>query len=494
MPPKQKPNDACGCGSGKKHKKCCGAGGPAGGSDGGGGGGGFAVPSASSLPPPPLSADITRALDELQAADAAGDLARATRRGVTALSLAGEAWASGARAPSLVADAERSLTYLVDLQSRQGRLAAAADCHARTLALLLPPHAPFWARALTTLTHAAWRDTLLPAADGRPDVRAAVQSAVARHVCAGKLRNAHTEMGLAFSRAGGHAREAMNAYTHALEALLVFDQPGPERDVTAAGLQENIGNQLLHVGELRAAQVRYDAASALLDGAHGGDAARREGLRAHLETNRAALRSALRARPGGPTDAADDDDLTQQERTWQVCLKHRDGGLSGQWQDTEGTPAATCHAALKYVRTPAQRRTWLLRAFDLEGTCVAARGAAARRCRACAAPPPAGDKLRRCAACARVAYCGGACQRADWARHKRVCAAAAAAAAALEDATCVGCSLPLLLDGDDDEAPLMRNRQVLLLRCLHVAHQTCLLPAFGGGRAGQPCCPACPSP
>jgi tetratricopeptide (TPR) repeat protein len=508
MPPpaqgKQKPNDACGCGSGAKFKKCCGGSSSAAAAAGrggghGGGGGFFGSPAASPLPPPPpaaaraaLTADIARAFAESKAADAAGDLGRATRRCVTALSLAGDAWASGARAWSLVKDMVLYLTHLVDLQSRQGRLDAAADCHARALALLLPPHAPFWAHALTTISHAAWRDTPLHAAD----VRAAVAPGVARYVCARLLRRVYTDMGLAFSRAGGHAREAMGAYERALEALLAFEPAGAERDVSAAGLQENIGNQLLQRGELVACGVRYAAAAELLDGAHGGDAARLAGVRAHLESNRAMIRSALRA-PGQRGGAAEDV-LAEFESAWQVCEQHRQGGLSNQWHDTEGTPAGVCRTALARASTRAQRRTWLLRGFEVEGTRVAARSAAARACRACSAPPAAGSKLRRCAACGRVAYCGGACQKGDWARHKRVCADAAGAAAALDDATCVGCRQPLLDDAAtpacDEHAPLSGDRKVFLLRCLHAAHPLCLGASCAVVAEGGATCPACPAP
>mmetsp|Transcript_5850 Transcript_5850/g.14856 ORF Transcript_5850/g.14856 Transcript_5850/m.14856 type:complete len:224 (+) Transcript_5850:481-1152(+) len=45
-----------------------------------------------------------------------------------------------------------------------------------------------------------------------------------------------------------------------------------------------------------------------------------------------------------------------------------------------------------------------------------------RVCFKCTAPPAAGDELRCCSACRSVAYCGEACQSADWEVHKQVCA------------------------------------------------------------------------
>jgi hypothetical protein len=374
-----------------------------------------------------------------------------------------------------VADTVRFLNALVEFRSRQGSLAAAEDCHARALSLLLPPHAPFWARAITTLTHAAWRDTPL----GR-DARCVVAPAVALELSSRVLRTTHTDMGLAYSRAGGRAADAAAAFERALAAL-AREPPGPERDVTAAGLHENIGNQHLQSGQLAACGTCYDAALRLIDGAVGGNAVRRAGLRVHLNTNRAALASALRA----PGQCDTHDDLADLEEAWALCLQHREGGLSGQWEDAEGTPAGTCRTALSRASTPAQRRTWLLRAFELTGVQAAARAAAALGCRACGTPPAGSDKLKRCGACSRVAFCGAACQKADWPRHKRACKAATPAAA-LADAVCVACLEPLLPADEPAAAsdhPLSDG--IFLLRCLHVAHAACL-----GGPAGV--CPACP--
>ena len=42
--------------------------------------------------------------------------------------------------------------------------------------------------------------------------------------------------------------------------------------------------------------------------------------------------------------------------------------------------------------------------------------------------------LKSCAACRQVCYCGAACQRADWRRHKPECRASVAAVKALAEA------------------------------------------------------------
>jgi len=47
-------------------------------------------------------------------------------------------------------------------------------------------------------------------------------------------------------------------------------------------------------------------------------------------------------------------------------------------------------------------------------------------CRACRALPSYGTEPLRCGRCRDAAYCGAACQRADWPAHKRVCVAPAA--------------------------------------------------------------------
>jgi hypothetical protein len=45
----------------------------------------------------------------------------------------------------------------------------------------------------------------------------------------------------------------------------------------------------------------------------------------------------------------------------------------------------------------------------------------ARRCQGCGAAAAPGCPLHRCRRCLGPSYCGGACQRADWPRHKAAC-------------------------------------------------------------------------
>lgn len=488
---KQKPNDACACGSGGKFKKCCGAANSA--ANAAAAAAPRARPAGAPVPLSPagrvqLKNDIQRAYAEAQAADEAADLARATRRCVTGLALVADAWSDGAGAASIVQQTVLFLHLLVELYSRQNRLSQAEDAHARAERLLERPSRLFWVRALTTVTFAAWReDEPMPPVDSRCIVP--LESALAREN-EELLHRLHTNLGLAYSRAGGRMPQAIAAYEAALSALLARVPPSPDRDVSAAALHENIGNQYITNSELEAGAACYEKASRLL-ARGGGDAAvalRRKGLQTHLAMNLAALEAVTQPGPG--LGHASDADLASFEDSWVLCEKHRDGAMSGQWDDVEGTPASTCRSALGRCSTEAQRQRWLLRACSLPGVQAAARGAAGRACRHCAAPCEAegGDKLKRCAGCSRVAFCSPRCQKADWARHKAACGAAAATPeAVLADAVCVGCNAPLLgpPHGGGQHAPLTGDGQVFLLRCLHLLHAGC------GGPPGSHECMCC---
>ncbi len=114
---------------------------------------------------------------EAHAAREEENQARGMRRMSAALALAGDilhkhSTSASCDVPSVAQALLHALLFLFAAHMSVFRAAAAEDCHARALALLMPPHA-FWARALTTLTHARWRDKpLLPtAAHHAPDVR-----------------------------------------------------------------------------------------------------------------------------------------------------------------------------------------------------------------------------------------------------------------------------------------------------------------------------------
>jgi tetratricopeptide (TPR) repeat protein len=492
MPPRQKPNEACACGSGAKFKKCCGT--------------ATAAAAAAEASPAPRAAAprppgamspaermkawsaIKRFDEEAGAADEAGDLARATRRCVSGLALLGDAFCDGANEVSIVERVVRLLFKLISLYSRLGDLAASEDCHARALRLIALPPEPFWARALLTPSFAAWRDDQ-PLSPG--DVRCLVTLDVALGLNPDVLHRLHTNMGLAFSRAGGHATQAIASYEAGLQGLFARCPAGPDRDAEEAGLYQNTGNQHMHLGDLAAARACYDTAARLLSGSGGGAevALRRRTLLAQLTMNRASMEA--KCRPGVSTGHATDEDMASFEQAWAHCSEHREGGLARQWADADGTPSGVCRAALGRCSTAMQRRTWLLRAFTLPGPQQAARAAAARACRSCFAPPAAGDKLRRCAACGRVSYCGEECQRADCARHKPRCAEETPEAA-VADAACIACGKPAL-DADDDarcssadaHASLTGDTQVFLLRCGHLAHARCV------AWVGTAPCPAC---
>jgi hypothetical protein len=99
-------------------------------------------------------------------------------------------------------------------------------------------------------------------------------------------------------------------------------------------------------------------------------------------------------------------------------------------------------------------------------------------CRACGARPPRGAELKLCTGCDSVAFCDAACQAADWRRHKRFCGRERSAEAALADAMCAFCLLPLLPNGDAaaEQAGVDADAQGLIrmARCRHLTHEACL--------------------
>ena len=472
MPPsgaaKQKPNDACACGSGAKFKRCC---------------GGAAQPSGLSTPqtrpgvPAPLSLAervqlaerIRTAFIEAKAAEDTGDLGRATRRCVTGLSLCANAWGDGAGAPSLMQQTLLYLDYLVELYSRQGRLADAVDCHERALRLLAsPPTTPFWARALLTVSNTAWRDDRpLPPVDAR----CTVTSETAQGLRPSLLQELYSSMGLAYARFGSHEAQALTAFQASLDALLK-ETASPDRDITAAALHENMGNLHASMGNLAACVACYDAAAALLARESGGEgvAVRRDGLAKHLEMNRASLLLLMASQQHGMKLAhCTDADLEAFEGAWQHCEALLEAEMSLHLNADEDTPASVCCAALGRVSTAAQLTRWVRRACTVPLVASTAQAAAARACRSCKVPPAHDNKLQRCSGCGCVCYCSEACQREDWKRHKAECAAKA------PEPTCAKCASPLLPPeiGEDPDTLLTRGQQVFLLRCLHLVHRRC---------------------
>jgi hypothetical protein len=100
-------------------------------------------------------------------------------------------------------------------------------------------------------------------------------------------------------------------------------------------------------------------------------------------------------------------------------------------------------------------------------------------CRTCGVAPAASAEHKLCSGCKRVAYCGAACQKADWPHHKRRCSERTAEAA-LADATCVVCRRALM--PNESEQAGAYQQAGIPRRCLHFAHAACYL-ASG--------CPAC---
>jgi hypothetical protein len=281
---------------------------------------------------------------------------------------------------------------------------------------------------------------------------------------------------------------------------LPLSRPSGSRDIREALAHENLGVLCANAGDvagmhahLRVALQLLSCSRVLVDGVHGDTPAGRAAQRARV------LRT---LQNGGSSSAAGTAaDVTQAGKGGASCSRAaRLRLVESDWNSTRLTmstfdAAGMCHHALPLCDTRAEQRRWLLRALALPGASGLLKAAATRGCRACGESKQ--QPLKSCAACGRVAYCGGACQKADWRRHKRVCTAAAsnAADAALADAQCAVCARPLLAeDGDADgatavsapasaDAVLEDEQRVELPRCRHLAHAAC--------RAACGRCPAC---
>jgi hypothetical protein len=485
---KQKPNEACGCGSGAKFKKCCGGAGasaaaaheraapqPA----------GAAAAAAAAAPPReqhhhPSPEALNRTFAEAGEAVEAGEWARALRRVAAVLSPAGVALAAahthhaGERAPWSVAQmAEvarvvvRCLNYACTAQSQPGRplLGDACDAHARALAILTPPHT-FWARALTCLTHAAWRDAPLDAADER----VTLPPAVTGPLCCKLLSATHECMAEGYGRLHGHAADAIAAYERAVAAL-ALERPGAARDYRESNHLQSIGHLHRGAGRTAAARAAFTRALALVRRLRDDEPEEQALSIAHLQSCLAMLDVEL--------------DLESDDKQYQMYADA--WGAPRDGYSAEKVAVTLCSVVLGSTRSAARQRPSLLRAVTLPGAADAARGAAARACRACgaAAPAAAEQKLKRCAGCGRVAFCSAACQAADWRRHKRFCTGgmlADSAEAALADATCAVCCRALVPDdaaaADDAHEGAAREasayQAVVMPRCMHLLHAACM--------------------
>ncbi len=226
---KQKPNDACACGSGAKHKKCCGT----------------AQKLAAAEAARRLSrgdADEDEALSQLTGAqraartqhletvnealeaERAGDIRRAAK--LCALSLP----MLLPLGPAGTLDLVTALIFQLEYLSKLEQLAASIDCAERALAVLLPPHS-FYPAALATLSHAAWRDTPLDATDARVTLALERVAPVARKM----LAVLYTGLGCVFSR-GMRSAKAIEQFEKALDAL-ALEPLGPARDMKESSIQ-----------------------------------------------------------------------------------------------------------------------------------------------------------------------------------------------------------------------------------------------------------------
>jgi hypothetical protein len=446
--PKQKPNELCACGSGAKHKKCCAA---------------KPAPAPAATARGTVPAEMHRLYLEGRAAQQANEWSRAQRRATSALLAGGEAVCAGhAVSAALCERFGFVFAVLISVQCHPGRclLGEAQDCYARSLAMLLPPYT-FWARALTTLSHAGWRDTPL----GADDVRITLPAALVRDAPWSHL---HLTMADAF-RLVGRTDDAIACYERTLAALVL--EPEQRRNVhQMASILQNLGGQHEHCGRLREAREYYTRGLSLVEHSR--------------EEDVQPLREMLQHCVGAVQDRSvlfDASDLQDCERQWAICPP-----------DAPETPAmverralGVCCDVLSRTEHADAQRPWLLRGTGMYGAPLAQKSAAMLGCRACGASA-AETKLRLCAGCSRVAYCGAACQAADWnARHKKLCTGrhAGTPEAALSDAVCVFCRRALVPE-EHAEASASQYERCELLLCLHFAHTACRRNAGAG-------CPAC---
>jgi hypothetical protein len=307
------------------------------------------------------------------------------------------------------------------------RHAEAEDACLRCLALLTPPHT-FWARGLTCLTHAAWRDAPL----GPDDVRITLAPAVAHAVASqeGRLSDAHRGLSAVYTFAQRPPAEAHACMLRALAAV-ADEPPSPARQRRRAQVYLDCGNL---VGRCKIggadwqaeARACWEAVLQLADGvdgaasAAGADAEQWAEARrvAHAGLDGLAQTVAVAAAGEGAaqrTDAQRDAELASYESRW----PHGSAGCT-----PEISEMVLCNCALLCTDTAAAQRPWLLRVVAHSHAPAALKMNAMRCCRACGAPAAACE-LKLCAGCRRVAFCSAACQKADWrSRHKRWCAAA----------------------------------------------------------------------
>jgi hypothetical protein len=349
--------------------------------------------------------------------------------------------------------------------------------------MLTPPYT-FWARALTTLTYVRWREE--PDTAGASDVKFELCAEAVQPLVEGELSQMHADMGALLAEKRRLA-ESTALYNAALAALAAFEPPCARRDVKEALMRENLGISCSFRGDVEGMRTLYRAALRLLDRARDGvvdeerEALVAQYMRVTIRLNGRTLSTDDNCMGLDQPRCSDAEALQSLEKSWE---RHARGG-DMQWSTFDAV--GLCHFALPKCDTRAQQRCWLERVVALHGAAAVLKAAAVRGCRACGERACSERPLKSCAGCGRVAYCGGACQKADWRRHKRWCAAENAADAALADAMCAVCARPLLdADGADEaeassaaasaslaDAALLEEQRLALPRCRHLAHAAC---------------------